>query len=229
MVTRCRRGRLAVTEFLAERLGESADGELAAHVGGEPGCADVGVDRGVVDEHPVALVAEPGQYRTGPVGVAEEVGLQHPPEGRRWDCLQRAEQVDTGVVDPDVDPTEPLDRTSGQLGDCCLVGDISGYGQGLAAGRLALPCQLLEGAGPSCGHYYPCSAFGECKPGCPADPAGGAGDHDHRTVEPLSHADHPLSQLRTVPTWPGSRRTGHPSRWNPASSTTAATPGSSRS
>jgi hypothetical protein len=40
-----------------------------------------------------------GQHRAGPVDVAEEVGLQHLPEGLGWGCLQQAEQVDTGVVD----------------------------------------------------------------------------------------------------------------------------------
>jgi hypothetical protein len=45
-----------------------------------------------------------------------------------------------------------------------LVGDIGGYSQGLAAGRLTLPCQLLQG------------------------------DHDHRTIELPAHADHPLPQ-----------------------------------
>jgi hypothetical protein len=48
-----------------------------------------------------------GQHRSGPMDVAEEVGLQHPPERLGRGRLQRAEQVDTGVVDPDVDAAEP--------------------------------------------------------------------------------------------------------------------------
>jgi hypothetical protein len=147
----------------------------------------------------VALLAEAGQHRAGPVDVAEEIGLQHSPEGLGWGCLQQAEQVDTGVVDPDVDSTEPLHGTAGQLGDGRLVGHVGGHGQGLAAGCLALPCQVLQGIGPACGQHHPCPSVGERQPGRPADPAGGAGDHDHRTIELPAHADHPLPETRTVP------------------------------
>jgi hypothetical protein len=126
------------------------------------------------------------------VDVAEEIGLQHLPEGLGRGCLQRAEQIDTGVVNPDVDTTEPLDRTMGQLGDHRLVRHISGHGEGLAAGRLALPCQLLQGLGPSCGQHHPRAPLGERKPGCPADPAGGASDDNHGTIKLPAHAEHPL-------------------------------------
>ena len=44
---------------------------------------------------------------------------------------------------------------------------------------------------------------------------GGAGDHDHRTIALLPHADHPVPQLRTVPTWRGARRTGRPEQEQP--------------
>ncbi len=46
--------------------------------------------------------------------VAEEVGLDHLPEdiGRR--ILELGEECHRGVVDPDVDPPEGLDRPPGQ-------------------------------------------------------------------------------------------------------------------
>jgi len=59
------------------------------------------------------------------------------------------------VVDSDVDTTEPLDGTSGEVGHGRLVGHIGGCGQGLAANRLTLPCQVLQGIGPAGGHHYP--------------------------------------------------------------------------
>jgi hypothetical protein len=121
----------------------------------------VGVDRRVVDQHAVALLAEAGQHRPGPVHVAEEIGLQYPPEGLGWSRLQQAEQVDTGVVDPDVESTEPLHGTSGQLGHGRLVGGVGGHGQGLAAGCLALPCQFLQGVDPARGQHHPRPPLGE--------------------------------------------------------------------
>jgi hypothetical protein len=139
----------------------------------------------------VALLAKVGQHGTGPVDVAEEVGLQHLPEGLGRGCLQRAEQVDAGVVDPDVDAAEPLDGTSGQLGHCCLVGHVGGHGQGLAARRLTVPRQRFQGTGPSRGQHHPRPPVSEGESGRPADPTGGTGDHDHRTIELPAHAEHP--------------------------------------
>jgi hypothetical protein len=132
-----------VIELLAERLGEPVDGELAAHMRAQPGRTHVGVDGGVVGQHAVALLAEAGQHRPGAVDVAEQVGLQHPPERVGRGRLQRAGQVDTGVLDPDIDAAEPLDRV-GQFGHGRRVSHVGGHGQSRAAGRLAVPCQLLQ-------------------------------------------------------------------------------------
>ena len=112
-----------------------------------------------------------------------------PPEGRGWGFLQQAEQVDTSVVDPDVDTTEPLDGTPGQLGHGRLVGHVGGYGQGLAAGcGIAVP--VLPGRRPVVRPISPAHPGRRTPARSPGRSTGGTG-----------HATAPLSFLlrRTSP------------------------------
>jgi len=87
----------AAAQLLAQCQAEPDDAELRGRVGAEVRHRDHAGDRGVVDEHPAALRPELADGGPSAVDVPEQVGLDHAPEVRRRDVLERAGQVGGGA------------------------------------------------------------------------------------------------------------------------------------
>jgi hypothetical protein len=78
------------------------------------------------------------------VQVAEHVGLDHPAPGVARQVLEPAEDADPGIVEPDVDPAEPLDGMAAQRLDLLLLGDVGRHGERRAAELDALALDLAQ-------------------------------------------------------------------------------------
>ena len=131
-------------DFLAERFGEPVHSELRHVVRGEVRpCLPAG-DRGDVhDVRDAAQIILGGgqQVRQGGLGHEEQAVLvdrDHPLPLRDILSEDGSEQHQTGVVDEDVEASEPVDdRLHGAFG-LDAVGDVGGHGEGGAAGGLDL-------------------------------------------------------------------------------------------
>ena len=167
-----------VQHLLPQRLREAPDGEFAGGVGGGVGLGQTADDRGVVDHHAVALGAELAHRGLGAVDVAEHVRLDHPAPDVGGDVLEAPEDADTGVVEPDVDPAEPVERLGGQVFDLILLRRVGLDDQRVAAEIQAFPLHVAQHVQAPGGENHGRSLLGESVSRRAADAAGGAGDHD---------------------------------------------------
>jgi hypothetical protein len=86
-------------------------------------------DQGVVDDYVVTLRAELAHRGLGAIDVAEQVGLDHPVLDIERDVLETPEDADAGVVEPNVDPAEPVERPGGEVLDLILLRCVGLDGQ----------------------------------------------------------------------------------------------------
>jgi hypothetical protein len=93
-----------------------------------------------------------------------------------------------GAVDPDVQPTEAIDRAPGQLGYLCFLTDVGRKPQGFGPARVAFVRDLLERWLRARGERQSRAASREGQRGGTSDSARGAGDHHDAIAQVASHA-----------------------------------------
>jgi hypothetical protein len=113
---------------------------------------------------------------------AEQVGLDQPDVDLGRDLLERPPQAGPGVVDPDVDPAEPIDSSLRERLHLRGIGHVGGDGEHLRATGPAVlrrAVQPLLGAG---GEDQGGPAVGERAGRGQADATRGTGDDDGAAV-----------------------------------------------
>ena len=174
-------------ELLAQRLAEADDRELRRRVRRVVRHRHLAEHRGDVDQHAVALCAEMWQRRPGAVHAAEEVRVHDAAEDLRRDVLERPEHANTGVVHPDVDVPEAIERAACQHPHRALLAHVGRHGERLAAARAA----VLDDAGQRRlaprAHHDRRTLAREGHRRRAADAARGARDHDHRFGQISTH------------------------------------------
>ena len=102
-------------------------------------------ERADVDEHAGALLPEARERRLRAVDHSEHVRLEDAPERLGRHLLEAAEDVDGGVVHPDVDATEPRDRGVAQALDGGLDVAVGPAAPGRAPARAGVAGDLAAG------------------------------------------------------------------------------------
>jgi hypothetical protein len=148
------------------RLGQGQHGALAGRVERALRDPGGGRDRAGVDDGRRRRPAQVRQRRAGHPDDAEHVDLEHPAPLVELVGLDRALGADAGVVDHDVDATEPLGRGGHPGADRVVVGHVDGEA-GQSVGQVAGP-QVEDGDGGA-------PLGQQARRGQP-DPAGATGD-----------------------------------------------------
>jgi hypothetical protein len=133
----------------------------------------------------VPLLAEDAHRRHRAVDGAEQVGVDDALVHALGDLLERAEHVDAGVVDPDVDPVVGRDGRRREGVDLAGLGDVGGHDghpRALAAQR-----ELLERGGVAGGEDQLRPGLGERDGGGGPDAARGSGDDDDGVPDLAAH------------------------------------------
>lgn len=139
------------------------------------------------------------------VEVAADVHVNHPVPVVDRAVLPEREQHQTGVVDQDVDPAEPIDS---EVGQCLHVGGVSDIGEpgdGGAAGLVDVGDQLVEVLLAAGGSDDLGAAGGESLGADGADTGGGTGDDDDLVLK-VVHGCLPVRWLGTLLSCQGLRR-----------------------
>ena len=168
-----------VQELAAQRIGEAADRELGAAIGGLQRDGAVGQGGTDLNDRTGIAGAHVAQGRHRPVHVAEIGHLGHSAELVGRDGLKRAEHRRHGVVDPDVDaakvPDDPVSSREHRL----RIGDIGGTEQRFTPGGLDLAPGTLETFVAAGDQPDTVSLPGKSHRGRPAHASTGACDDDN--------------------------------------------------
>jgi hypothetical protein len=140
---------------------------------------------------------------------------------RRRGRLQRAGQVDTGVLDPDIDAAEPLDRV-GQFGHG--RGSVTSVGTARVAPPVAWQCRASSSRRrPVALSVAPAIPVRRTQAWSPGRSRWRASDHHHRAIQLPAMRWSPASHV-TTPYWLAAGRSGD----HPAAVPGAARPAASR-
>ncbi len=134
------------------------------------------------------MLAELLQRRVGAVNRPHQVGLDNLLVLFQRRLIETRNRAHAGVVNPNIDPAELINRTLCQLFHFTGAADVGLHHQRLGAGFTTFSCKVFQQALAARGQHHPGTVLRELQGGSAAK-AAGRSSYNHNPIAHLSHND----------------------------------------